>query len=127
MPTKTTRGLEISAESFFLPDRSDPDQQRYTFSYRVHFKNTSGETMQLISRHWIVTDSNGKVIEVKGEGVVGEQPILKPGTEYEYMSGSNLNSPVGSMHGTYQMRTESGEAFDAEIPCFNLSVPGILN
>lgn len=83
--------------------------------------------MQLISRHWIVTDSNGKVIEVKGEGVVGEKPVFKPGTEYEYTSGSNLNSPVGTMHGTYQMRTESGEIFDAEIPCFNLSVPGILN
>ena len=83
--------------------------------------------MQLLSRHWIITDSNGKTEEVKGEGVVGEQPVLDPGEEFEYTSGSHLKTEMGTMQGSYQMVNEQGESLEVEIPCFTLSVPGILN
>ena len=127
METATTQGVIVSVESFYIEEHSDPENENYVFAYRVHLKNQSTQTVQLISRHWIITDSNGKTSEVKGPGVVGEQPILKPGEEHEYMSGSQLKSPIGTMHGTYQMQIQEGGAFDAEIPCFTLAVPGVIN
>lgn len=127
MDTAVTREVEVSVESFFLESESDPEQNRYSFAYRVQLKNLGRETVQLLSRHWIITDSIGKVQHVKGPGVVGEQPVLKPGASYEYTSGSRLESPMGTMEGTYQMVTDEGENFDIRIPMFTLAVPGTLN
>ncbi len=127
METATTRGFEVSVESFYLEEHSVPEEDRYTFAYRIRLHNKGAETVQLISRHWIITDSTGEVTEVQGEGVVGEQPVLAPGEEHEYTSGSHLKSPMGTMQGTYQMRTSSGETFDAEIPCFTLAGPTLVN
>jgi len=127
MEIAVTQGVEVSVESFFVQQDSEPEQERYTFAYRVRLKNLGEEPVQLISRHWIITDSTGRVSHVKGEGVVGEQPRLAPGEEYEYMSGSHLESPVGTMEGTYQMRLDRGQMFDVEIPRFTLAVPGKIN
>ena len=127
MNTATTQGIEISVESFHLEAQSLPEQDHYVFAYRIRIKNQSDWTVQLISRNWIITDSTGEVKHVQGEGVVGEQPILKPGEEYEYMSGSQLKSPLGTMEGSYQMQTERGKMFDVQIPCFALEVPGVVN
>ena len=127
MDTAITREVEVSVESFFLESESDPEQNRFSFAYRVQLKNLGEETVQLISRHWIITDSVGKIQHVKGPGVVGEQPVLKPGASYEYTSGSRLESPMGTMEGTYQMVTDEGENFDIRIPMFTLAVPGTLN
>jgi len=127
METAITEGVEVSVESFYLSDHSAPEDDRYVYAYRIRLQNRSPRTVQLLRRHWIITDSNGEVNEVKGEGVVGEQPVLEPGGEYEYTSGSHLKSPIGTMHGTYQMVTKSGELFDVTIPCFSLEVPGVLN
>ncbi len=127
METAVTQGFEVSVESFYVPEHSEPDQEHYVFAYRVYLKNKGDQTLQLISRHWIITDSTGETHQVKGEGVVGEQPVLLPGEEYEYMSGSHLRSPLGTMHGTYQMESSEGAKFDAEIPCFTLAVPGVVN
>ena len=127
MDTAVTREVEVNVESFFLESESNPEQNQFSFAYRVQLKNLGRETVQLLSRHWIITDSVGKVQHVKGPGVVGEQPVLKPGTSYEYTSGSRLESPLGTMEGTYQMVTDDGENFDIRIPMFTLSVPGTLN
>ncbi len=127
METAITEGVEVSVESFYLSDHSAPEDDRYVYAYRIRLQNRSPRTVQLLRRHWIITDGNGEVNEVKGEGVVGEQPVLEPGGEYEYTSGSHLKSPIGTMHGTYQMVTKSGELFDVTIPCFSLEVPGVLN
>ena len=127
MPNAITQGVEVSVESFFLEEQSDVDNNVYAFAYRVRLKNLSDRTVQLISRHWIITDSSGKVSHVKGEGVVGQQPVLAPGADYEYVSGSRLDSPLGTMHGTYQMRDEGGGLFDAEIPVFTLSANRLLS
>lgn len=127
MPTETTRGVQVSVESFYLDDQSNPERGQFAFAYRVQLKNVGEVTVQLLSRHWIITDSAGKVRHVKGPGVVGEQPTLEPGQEFEYTSGSQLESPVGTMEGTYQMVDASGDTFDIRIPLFTLAVPGSLN
>ena len=127
MESAQTQGIEVSVESFFLKEQSDVAKDQYVFAYRVRLKNHSDRTVQLISRHWIITDSNGSVRQVKGEGVVGQQPILAPGEEHQYVSGSQLESPMGTMHGTYQMRDEAGKMFDVEIPVFTLSASDYLN
>jgi ApaG protein len=127
METAVTRGVQVSVESFYLEAQSDPAERQFAFAYRVRLKNVGGERVQLLSRHWIITDSTGTVRHVKGPGVVGEQPVLDPGQEYEYVSGSRLESPMGTMEGTYQMVTATGEEFDIRIPVFTLSVPGTLN
>ena len=125
--SQTTENVEVEAESFFLEDHSDPDENHFIFAYKIRIKNHGSQTVQLLSRHWIITDSNGKTEEVKGEGVVGEQPVLDPGEEFEYTSGSHLKTEMGTMHGSYQMVNDQGESLEVEIPCFTLSVPGILN
>ena len=127
MESAHTQGIEVSVECFFLDDKSDVENDQYVFAYRVRLKNHSDRTVQLISRHWIITDSNGTVRHVKGEGVVGQQPIMAPGEEHQYISGSQLESPLGTMHGTYQMRDEAGQMFDVEIPVFTLSAGDYLN
>jgi ApaG protein len=127
METAVTRGVRVSVESFYLEEQSKPGEQQFAFAYRVRLKNEGGERVQLISRHWIITDSVGKVRHVKGPGVVGEQPVLEPGQEFEYVSGSQLESPMGTMEGTYQMVGADGAQFDIRIPVFTLAVPGTLN
>ena len=122
-----TEGIQIEVRCAYVPEQSAPQAGRYLFAYLVKIRNVGSAPAQLISRHWIITDSTGEVSEVKGLGVVGEQPVLKPGADYEYMSGSHLKSPLGTMQGTYQMATTDGEKFDAQIPVFTLSVPRILN
>ncbi len=112
-------------KSSFLPEQSG--RGRWAFKYTVRIENLSRETAQLRSRHWIITDGNGKDEEVKGDGVVGHQPVLKPGEHFEYSSGAVLQTPHGSMRGTYRMVLENGEGFDAEIAPFSLTQPGSLN
>ena len=119
--------VEVSAEAFFLPEHSEPENDIYNFAYRITLKNHGTRTVQLLSRKWIITDSTGKVTQVEGKGVVGKQPILEPGGEFDYMSGSRMESPLGTMEGTYTMQADSGEEFDITIPCFTLSVPGAIN
>lgn len=119
--------IEVSAESFYLAEQSDPDEGHYVFAYRITLRNTGTVSAQLVSRHWIITDGNGDVQEVRGLGVVGEHPDLAPGESFEYTSGCALTTPVGSMHGTYQMVAADGERFEAEIPEFALLVPNVLH
>jgi ApaG protein len=123
----TTRGVRVRVTSVYIPERSSPPESEFFFAYRVRISNEGTETVQLISRHWIITDSVGRVEEVKGPGVVGEQPVLGPGETFEYTSFCPLKTPIGSMHGTYQMVTANGDRFDAEIAPFSLAVPTALN
>ena len=127
MSKMTTRGIHIQVTSAYLPERSSPQESQYFFTYRVRISNVGTERAQLISRVWVITDSDGNVQEVRGPGVVGEQPVLAPGTTFEYSSFCPLKTPVGSMHGTYQMVTDAGEEFDATISPFTLAVPHALN
>lgn len=113
--------IKVLARSQFQPDQSDPGQGRYVFSYTVTIENAGTESARLLDRHWIITDADGKVQEVRGEGVVGEQPLLKPGERFRYSSGTVLPTPVGSMHGSYGMIANDGTRFAAEIPAFSLA------
>lgn len=110
-----------------VPEQSDIKEDQYVFAYTITIENTGSETAQLISRHWIITDGNFAVQEVRGLGVVGEQPVIKPGETYEYSSGCQLKTPVGTMRGSYQMVAEDGTQFEATIPEFTLSVPRVLH
>jgi ApaG protein len=121
MPIATTRGVKVEVESQYVPDQSHPEREYYFFSYHVTITNMGEENVQLLNRHWIITNSQGKVEEVKGPGVIGEQPSLEPGESFDYTSFCPLNTPVGTMEGSYQMVTEEGETFDAKIPPFQLS------
>jgi ApaG protein len=117
----------VQVTSAYLPDRSTPAERQYLFTYRVRISNIGRETAQLVSREWIITDSDGNEQRVLGPGVVGEQPVLAPGDAFEYSSFCPLKTPVGSMHGSYQMVTDGGETFDAVIAPFTLAVPNALN
>lgn len=117
----------VKVEATFIPEQSDIAHNRYVFSYHVTITNTGNVTAQLISRHWVITEADGQVQEVKGLGVVGEQPLLKPGGNFEYTSGTVINTPMGKMHGTYQMVAEDGTRFEAEIPVFVLNMPRVLH
>jgi ApaG protein len=119
--------LSVQVVPRYLEEQSDPEQGRYLFAYTVTIRNTGDVTAQLVSRHWIITDSDGQIEEVKGAGVVGEQPVLRPGQSFQYTSGCPLGTKVGSMHGTYQCIAEDGTAFEAPIPEFVLSVPRTLH
>ncbi len=119
--------ITVVPKSTYVEDQSDPSKDQYVFAYTITISNTGSVPAQLISRHWIITDANGKVLEVKGLGVVGQQPLLKPGESFEYTSGTHLETAVGTMHGTYQMIAEDGQQFDAPIPSFTLSVPRVLH
>ena len=122
-----TRGVRVRVKSQYDPSRSRPNQQQWFFLYTIQISNEGAETVQLLSRHWIITDANGKVEEVRGPGVVGEQPILATGQSFEYTSGCPLTTPFGTMHGTYQMSTSSSARFDAQIAPFTLSEPHALH
>ena len=119
--------ITVAARTAFIPDQSDVDSGRYVFAYTITITNTGGVAAQLVSRHWIITDANNQVQEVRGPGVVGEQPRLRPGESFEYTSGAAIATPVGTMRGSYQMVAEDGEHFDAPIPEFTLSMPRVLH
>ncbi len=121
MSEAVTRGVKIEVESEYVPERSNPERESYFFAYHIRITNDGDETVQLMSRHWIITDSEGHVEEVKGPGVVGAQPTLEPGESFEYSSFCPLNTSMGIMHGTYQMITEDGQQFDAKIAPFTLA------
>jgi len=127
MPERDKYRITVTAKVAYLPERSDELAGRYVFSYTINITNTGQIAAQLISRHWIITDANRSSQEVRGLGVVGEQPLLKPGDSFEYTSGTAISTPVGTMRGTYQMVAEDGHQFDAEIPEFVLSMPRILH
>ena len=122
-----TRGIRIRVEPEFDPRRSRRDARRWFFIYTVTIRNESSETVQLVSRHWVITDGTGHVEEVRGPGVVGEQPVLAPGQSYRYSSGCPLTTDVGTMEGSYQMVTGTGEMFDAGIAPFTLCEPGTVH
>ncbi len=117
----------IDVETTYVQDQSSPEDNRYVFAYTITITNQGSVPAQLMSRHWVITDANNKVQEVRGEGVVGEQPYLPPGETFRYTSAAMLETPVGCMEGEYQMVAEDGVEFDALIPVFNLSTPNILH
>ena len=119
--------ISVNPAVLYLPDQSDEKAGRYVFAYTITIRNTGNATAQLISRHWIITDSQGLVQEVRGFGVVGVQPVLRPGEGHEYTSGTAIATPVGTMRGSYQMVAEDGTRFEAPIPEFTLSVPRVLH
>ena len=118
-----TRGIRVQVRSEYSPERSQPAKNEWFFLYTITIVNEGTETVQLLTRHWLITDGTGHIEEVRGPGVVGKQPILKPGESFEYTSGCPLTTPFGMMQGTYQMITEGGDRFDAEIAPFTLSEP----
>ncbi len=127
MSKEINRGIQVKVKSFHIPERSRPDQNYYFFAYQVTISNLGSRTAQLVSRKWIITDAEGHVETVEGLGVVGEQPVLKPGDSFQYTSFCPLKTPVGSMHGEYRMVGEDEEQFEAEIAPFSLAVPTAVN
>ncbi|MDE2441234.1 MAG: Co2+/Mg2+ efflux protein ApaG [Betaproteobacteria bacterium] len=126
MPDNKYR-IEVTPAPQFIPEQSDPDNGRFIFAYTITIKNTGEIPAQLVSRHWIITDANNEVQEVRGLGVVGKQPLLQPGESFEYTSGSSLTTSIGTMKGAYQMVAEDGTHFEAEIPEFVLASPRALH
>ncbi|HEX6735037.1 MAG TPA: Co2+/Mg2+ efflux protein ApaG [Azonexus sp.] len=127
MPDPSKYCIEVAPLAEFLPDQSSPDDNRYLFAYTITIRNIGSVPAQLVSRHWIITDANEAVQEVRGLGVVGKQPLLQPGESFQYTSGSQLATPVGTMRGSYQMVAEDGTHFEAEIPEFTLAMPRVLH
>lgn len=127
MSDTLTRGVRVRVRPEYLPEQSEPERGQYLFAYHITLSNEGDETVQLLSRHWVITDGEGHVEEVRGPGVVGAQPVLKPGEQFRYTSGCPLRTPVGTMHGEFNMVTSAGEKFDAQIGAFRLAVPKMLN
>jgi ApaG protein len=127
VPAAVTSGVRVEVEALYLPDQSDVVEDRYVFAYRIVITNQSRQTVQLMRRHWFIHDGNGHVREVEGEGVVGQQPVLDPGAKHEYTSGAVLESPSGTMQGTYEMHREDGSTFKVKIPEFQLRMPRTLH
>jgi ApaG protein len=123
MYSQTTRAITVTVQPIYLDDQSSPDESHFVWAYRIKIENNGGETVQLRNRYWRITDSHGRIQEVRGAGVVGEQPVLKPGETFEYTSGTPLPTPSGFMVGTYGMISDAGERFDIEIPAFSLDSP----
>ncbi len=123
MYSETTRAIRVVVKPTYLEDQSSPTENRYVWAYHVRIENQGGETVQLRRRHWRITDAIGRIQEVKGPGVVGEQPVLGPGQSFEYTSGTPLATPSGIMVGTYEMETPAGECFDVVVPPFSLDSP----
>ena len=126
MPSVVTEGIRVSVQSQYLEDRSAPEEGSFAFAYQVTIANEGHGRVQLMRRHWIITDGNGEVREVEGPGVVGEQPVLNAGEEHQYTSGAVLQTPIGTMEGTYEMHEPDGRTFKAVIPRFQLQKPGVL-
>lgn len=127
MTRMSAHPIRIEVETAYLDHQSDPDERRFAFAYTVTIRNEGPVAARLVSRHWIITDADGGVQEVRGEGVVGEQPLIQPGEGFRYSSGAILPTPVGSMRGAYQMMDESGQRFEAPIAAFTLARPGTLH
>lgn len=125
--TDSTYGFNVAVKTEFLADQSEPSRNRYVFAYRITITNTGNQSAQLMSRKWVITDGNGKIQEVSGEGIVGQQPIIEPGSQHQYTSGTVLETKVGSMTGYYGMVTTDGHEFKAPIPAFTLSFPNALH
>jgi ApaG protein len=119
--------IRVTARTTYLADQSDAAQSRYVFAYTITITNKGTTAAQLVSRHWLITDADDKVQEVRGLGVIGEQPYLRPGESFEYTSGTAIATPVGTMRGSYQMVAEDGTQFDADIPPFTLAMPRVLH
>ena len=119
--------IQVNVETRYIEEQSNPEQNYYVFAYTITIRNKGSQTAQLLTRHWVITDSNQKVQEVRGDGVVGEQPVLKPGEEFVYTSGTMLETSVGTMKGSYQMLADDGSHFDAPIDEFVLSTPRVLH
>lgn len=119
--------IQVDVETQYIPEQSDPEQDRYVFSYTITIRNEGNVPAKLLTRHWIITNADGKTQEVRGEGVVGEQPHLKPGDGFRYTSGTVLETPVGSMQGSYQMLADDGVKFEADIAPFTLSMPHTIH
>jgi len=127
MSKENLSNINIDVQTAFIPEQSEVQNNRYVFSYTITILNQGDETAQLLNRHWIITDANGKTQEVKGEGVIGQQPHIKPGESYQYTSGTVLQTPVGSMQGEYEMTRDNGSRFMTEIAPFSLAYPQALH
>jgi ApaG protein len=127
MTEENTDRIHVDVETAFIDEQSNPENDHYVFSYTITIRNDGAQGARLMSRHWIITDANGEVQEVMGDGVIGKQPFLRPGDDFRYTSGTSLKTPVGSMQGSYQMRAEDGRHFDAPIPPFSLARPKTLH
>lgn len=127
MSTSHTYSIVIAVETRYLSEQSDPEANRFAFAYTIHIRNSGDVPAQLLDRHWKIIDGNGKVQEVKGPGVIGEQPLINPGSTYTYTSGCLLETPVGTMEGSYGMRATDGHSFQAPIALFRLAKPNALN
>lgn len=127
MNAPDTPEIVVEVETRYVEDQSEPEADRYVFAYTITISNTGDEPARLLNRHWVITDANGKVQEVRGEGVVGEQPHIQPGEYFQYTSGAVIETPVGTMEGEYEMMTDNGQTFLAPIPRFTLSIPRTLH
>ena len=125
--TYSAQSMRVEATSWYMEDQSNPEERRFVFSYTINIYNDGSEPAQLLTRHWLITDADGKVQEVHGDGVIGKQPVIQPGERHTYSSGTVIETPVGTMEGRYGMTTPSGERFDIPIPIFRLAMPGVLN
>ena len=125
--TESQHEIQVQVETVYLEEQSEPAELRFVFAYTITLRNSGKVPAKLLTRHWIITDANGRIQEVRGEGVVGEQPHLRPGQGFRYSSGAVLETPVGSMQGSYQMLADDGSRFDAPIPVFRLAKPGTLH
>ncbi|MBI1180297.1 MAG: Co2+/Mg2+ efflux protein ApaG [Alphaproteobacteria bacterium] len=123
MYNAVTRHISVTVTPYFIEEQSDPEDNHFVWAYQVNIENQGRETVQLKSRYWHITDANGQIHEVRGDGVVGEQPVLRPGESFEYTSGAPLSTPSGIMAGRYQMETNGGEGFEIDIPAFSLDSP----
>ncbi|MFK7816388.1 MAG: Co2+/Mg2+ efflux protein ApaG [Gammaproteobacteria bacterium] len=127
MEDQNNHEIDVSVDTSYIEAQSDEGESRFVFAYTVTIHNAGHVPAKLVTRHWLITDSNGKIQEVKGEGVVGEQPYLRPGEAFQYTSGTMLETPVGTMQGTYQMLADDGTEFDAPINAFTLAAPRVLH
>lgn len=125
--TNPAHSIKVRVQSTYVEEQSSPENEQYVFAYTITIENIGTIPAKLLTRHWIITDSNGKIREVRGDGVVGEQPYLRPGEAFRYTSAAMIETPVGSMHGSYQMIADDGVAFDAPIVAFGLSIPNLLH
>ena len=122
-----THKIQVGVETTYIDDQSDPGADRYVFAYTITISNTGKEPAKLLNRHWLITDANGKIQEVRGEGVVGEQPYLRPGEVFRYTSGTVIETPVGTMEGEYEMQADDGQSFLAPVDRFSLAIPRVLH
>jgi ApaG protein len=127
MKESDLHSIDVGVETAYVDDQSDPDAERYVFAYTITISNNGSAPAKLLNRHWLITDANGKIQEVRGEGVVGEQPYLRPGEVFRYTSGTVIETPVGTMEGEYEMQADDGQSFLAPIDRFSLAIPRVLH